>query len=805
MTRFRRTTGLNENALAGVETAVALADERGMLTGWSEGARRLLGYDGAEVLGRAACDLLASADSGEAWNLLAGRRNWRGSVTLQHREGHHVPGKLLANRRIRARGVDWILVWDAGHHPVAKAESLERWGFEHMPGLLGILDADLRAVHTNSELQRAVGLADDQMRGLRVPECFPHPDTEKIERAMLVVLECGERRCVDLFLSVPGEQREHAWSVALAPLRDATGRTRGVCFAARDTTRESDARERLLLLNDASNRIGTSLNVTRVAQQLVEVTVPRFADHASVDLFIGIEAGKEPPSDTAGQPVTLRRAAVRSILEDAPEAGVAPGETATYPAGSPAAECLAAGQPVILELRDEAVASWKAHDPDRLERLRAVGVHSVLLAPMRARGRTLGFAAFLRHRRQDPFEDEDRILAEEIAAHAAVCLDNARRYIREHTTAETLQRSLLPSSLPDHSAVEIATRYLPAGSPAGVGGDWFDVVPLSGARVALVIGDVVGHGLQASAAMARLRTAMRTLADMDLPPEELLTHLDDVVIPLTTEDGGVGTDAQIVGGMAATCLYAVYDPASRRCAFARAGHPPPVVKRSGGTADVLDLPVGPPLGLGGLPFEAAEVELPEGSILALYTDGLVQPRGHDPDEGLVALRRILNQSTESLEATCDAILADLLSEPPEDDVALLLVRTRALGAEQVAVWDVPRDPAFVAPMRKKASEQLSAWGLEDAAFVTELVVSELVTNAIRYGEPPIKFRLIHDHSSLICEVSDASSTSPHLRRARAFDEGGRGLLLVAQFAQRWGTRHARQGKTIWAEQDLPHE
>ncbi|MFD7999528.1 SpoIIE family protein phosphatase [Streptomyces mirabilis] len=789
--------------MAEVNIPAAVADESGVLTGWSEGARRLLGYDGEEVLGRAACDLLAAGDPDEVWRFLAGRQSWNGKVELRHRDGHRVAGALVANRRVQARGVEWLLVW-AVVHRVEDVDSLVGWGFEHMPGLLGIFDADLRVVAGNADMERALGLTNDQMRGLRGPECNPDPWGEEFERAMRQVLRSGERQYVDAFVRVPSEAREHAWSIVLAPLRDAAGRTRGVCFAARDTAREHEAQERLLLLNDAGARLGTSLNMTRVAQQLVDVTVPRFADHASVDLFVGVELGNEPPTLAKGGPVTLRRAALRSILEGAPEAGVAPGEVATYPAFSPGAECLATGSPVILAVTDAAIASWKAYDAARVERLRAAGVHSALLAPMRARGKTLGFAAFLRHRRPDPFEDEDLLLAQEITNHAAVCVDNARRYTREHATAETLQRSLLPRSLPDQSAIEIASRYLPAGSAAGVGGDWFDAVPLSGARVALVIGDVVGHGIQASVAMARLRIAMRTLADIDLPPEELLTHLDDVVIPLTTEGGGEGSDAQITGGIAATCLYAVYDPASRRCTFARAGHPPPVVKQPGGTADVLELPVGPPLGIGGLPFESAEVELPEGSLLALYTDGLVQARGGDPDEGLAALCRVLNGPVQSLEAACDAILADLLSEPPDDDIALLLVRTHALGADQVADWDVPCDAAVVAGMRRNASEKLNAWGLEDAAFVTELVVSELITNAIRYGEPPIQFRLIHDHPSLICEVSDASSTSPHLRRARVFDEGGRGLLLVAQFAQRWGTRHARRGKTIWASQDLTH-
>ncbi|OXY90305.1 hypothetical protein BEK98_35500 [Streptomyces diastatochromogenes] len=184
----------------------------------------------------------------------------------------------------------------------------------------------------------------------------------------------------------------------------------------------------------------------------------------------------------------------------------------------------------------------------------------------------------------------------------------------------------------------------------------------------------------------------------------------------------------------------------------------------------------------------------------LYTDGLVASRDLDIDDGITRLCRALDPAV-SLDAACDAVLAPMLPGRPADDVALLMARTRALDASQVATWDVEPDPAAVAEARKEAVRQMEAWGLTDAVFVTELVVSELVTNAIRYGEPPIQLRLIND-SSLICEVSDASNTAPHLRRARTYDEGGRGLLLVARLSERWGTRQTTRGKTIWAEQNL---
>jgi serine phosphatase RsbU (regulator of sigma subunit) len=442
---------------------------------------------------------------------------------------------------------------------------------------------------------------------------------------------------------------------------------------------------------------------------------------------------------------------------------------------------------------------WSDDDPRRAAVFLEFGFHSLISVPIIARGITLGVVVLFRWARPEPFEQDDVLLAEELTARAALCVDNARRYTRERVTALALQRSLLPQRLPEQVAMEFASRYLPAESHYGAGGDWFDVIPISGARVALVVGDVVGHGLRASATMGRLRTAVRTLADLDLPPDELLTRLDDLVTRLSAEadDGDDGS-----GDIGATCMYAVYDPISRTCSIARAGHPLPAIVTPDGKADFLDLPAGPPLGLGGLPFESAQFDLAEGSILVLYTDGLIESRWHDIDVGLERLRRSLSEPAESLEAVCDRLLRALLPERPADDVALLIARTRAFDHSRVATWHVPGDPAMVAQARRETMTRLGEWGLGEVAGVTELLVSELVTNAIRYTDGPVELRLIYNRV-LICEVSDTGSTAPHLRRAHAYDEGGRGLLLVAQLAERWGTRQTTQGKTIWAEQALP--
>ncbi|WP_159045633.1 ATP-binding SpoIIE family protein phosphatase, partial [Streptomyces puniciscabiei] len=329
---------------------------------------------------------------------------------------------------------------------------------------------------------------------------------------------------------------------------------------------------------------------------------------------------------------------------------------------------------------------------------------------------------------------------------------------------------------------------------------WFDVIPLSGARVALVVGDVVGHGIDAAATMGNLRTAVRTLAELDLPADELLSHLDDCVRRMTEEDDDAD-QARVVG---ATCLYAVYDPVTGRCTMARAGHPPPAIIDPQGQVTFPDLPTGAPLGLGlGLvPFEAIEVELPAGSRLAFYTDGLVESRDEDIDVGMHRLGAALAQPDESLEDLCSSVMEAVPTRASSDDVTLLLVGIRAISAAQTASWDLPAEPAVVGTARHVAARQLSEWGLEHLVSTMELVVSELVTNAVHHGVGPIQLRLIR-HQVLTCEVFDSGNCYPRQRHARIVDENGRGLFLVAQLAHRWGFRSASGGKVVWVEQDLP--
>jgi GAF domain-containing protein/anti-sigma regulatory factor (Ser/Thr protein kinase) len=545
------------------------------------------------------------------------------------------------------------------------------------------------------------------------------------------------------------------------------------------------ARRRLELLHDASVRIGTTLDVTRTAEELTEVAVPQFADYATVDLPESVLRGEEPAAVGVG----LRRVALGAINDGSNLFGV--GDSVGFLSSTPQARCLACGQPVLEPELNEA-GGWIANAPGRSGKIMMAGIHSLIAVPLIARGVILGVVCFYRSQRPGAFEEDDVSLAHELVGRAAICIDNARRFTREHNMALALQRSLLPQGMPEQNAVEVAYRYLPAR--AGVGGDWFDVIPLSGARVALIVGDVVGHGVHAAATMGRLRTAVHNFSALDLPPEDLLGRLDELLARLDTADPG------------ATCLYAVYDPVTRHCTLARAGHLLPVVVLPDGTAYFPDVPAGLPLGLGGPPFEAVDLTLPEGSRLVLYTDGLIEHRSRDIDLGLEQLRTTLAARPGAPpEETCEAVLDAMLPVHPAgsyDDVALLVARTRALDPGRTVHWDIPADPAAVSRSRSAVIALLADWGLDELAFTTELIVSELVTNAIRYGVGPIGLRLLRDRA-LICEVSDCSSTSPRLRRARTTDEGGRGLFLVAQLADRWGTRYTANGKAIWTEQQLP--
>jgi hypothetical protein len=328
-----------------------------------------------------------------------------------------------------------------------------------------------------------------------------------------------------------------------------------------------------------------------------------------------------------------------------------------------------------------------------------------------------------------------------------------------------------------------------------VGGDWYDIIPLSGGQVALVVGDVMGHGLPEAATMGRLRTAVHTLADLELPPDEIMGHLNHIVV-------GMGEESYV------TCLYALYDSTTQVCSIARAGHPPPAMVHPDGSVHFPQLSTDPPLGAAEPPFETVEVRVPEGSLLVLYTDGLVESANREIDQGMTRLAQLLRTAHEKgtdgdLERLCDTVTAGLL--PAEhrttDDAALLIARLHALADDSMASWQLPEGPKAAGQARRHVREQLSAWGLDNLTPTTELLASEMVGNVVRHAKGPVRLRLLRA-TELICEVFDGSLTMPRIRRAKETDEGGRGLQLVNALSQRWGARYTRTGKCIWAEQAL---
>ncbi|MGW1563570.1 SpoIIE family protein phosphatase [Streptomyces sp. NPDC002144] len=795
--------------------AAAVVTAQGVVLGWTRAAEALLGHPAADMVGTSAARLLAvprdpARVAGVVQRCRAGM-GWNGLVPLRHRDGRSVDADLRVSASFRVGASECFLL--------SARERRQQWmiGQSMLDGFLtrspvgmAVMDRELRYVWLNDTLERFGGVPREQRLGRRLSELLPGLQAATLEGLMRKVLHSGVPVTDYEYLgwSWADPHRQRAYSTSFFPLVDAGETVTGVCYMVQDVTERWTARRLLTLVNEAGTCVGTTLDVMRTAQELADFAVPRFADFVIVDLLEpvlsteGHGAWLTDAGPASAQPV-LRRAGMSSVREGCPEAVVRIGEKAGFLPPTHDLRLLIDGEPILLPVIDPSAKEWVTEEPERAQRIHEFGLHSLISVPMRARNTALGITTFLRSLNPVPFQPDDVLLAREVVARAALCVDNARRYTREHTAAVTLQRSLLPQALSGGTALEVASAYLPADPTDGVGGDWFDVIPLSGARVGLVIGDVVGHGITAAAAMGRLRTAVQTLADMELPPDELLAHLDDLVLRLSAEktDGGPA-QGSMTAFLGATCLYAVYDPVTGRCTMARAGHPPPVVVAPDGRVSFPEPPAGPPLGLGAMAFEATEIELAEHSLIGLYTDGLTEGSDGDIEHGMSRLAAALTRSDTDLPTLCTSAVQQLVPGPQPDDIALLLARTHTLGADHVASWDVPVDPAAVADLRARATRQVEDWGLRDLAMTTELVVSELVTNAIRYAEPPIRLRLIRD-TKLTCEVADSSSTAPRLRHARSTDEGGRGLFLVAQLTGRWGARYTPQGKIIWAEQEIP--
>ncbi|MCP2340910.1 ATP-binding SpoIIE family protein phosphatase [Actinomadura rupiterrae] len=557
---------------------------------------------------------------------------------------------------------------------------------------------------------------------------------------------------------------------------------------------------RRALLEDGLPRIGATLDLELLAHGLMDVLVPHFCNSGALLLLDSLVDAEEPPE--SGTPPLRRMAVCTDDGDSAWDAAFPTGEVLAYPAGTPHERCVLTGEPVLTLYsgEDATLLAEKWGRPPVADLLKGT---SMLLLPVRLDEDAPGAAGFFvctRNTAHRPFDAYDIEIGMEFAARAARFVDGARRYGRERATALTLQRSLLPTGLSAPSSVEVHHRYLPGSRLVEVGGDWYESIALPGGRVALVVGDVAGHGVRAAVTMGRLRTAIHTLAGLDLPPAEALERLDLLMSTLGEREPHF-----------ATCAYVVYDAVTGRCEVASAGHLPPLIAPPGGAATYLDVPPAPPLGVGDGPVASREFTVEDGTTLFLYTDGLVENRGRDIDDGLARLQRVFDRVDEptvpSLEDLCDGALGGVFDDRHRDDIAMLVARLRRIPASDHVSWELPAEPAAVRRARGLVRDRLDRWGLPELADSTVLLASELVTNAIRHAGGRVTLRLVRE-GGLMCEVQDSSDGRPRVHGAfdpgePALAETGRGLHVVGRLARRWGVRRTATGKAVWCEQALP--
>lgn len=801
-----------------ISIATFVLDHDGRVIVWSPTAVELTGHSAARMLGAPIADLFPPPVRDAAADLFrqaAGGVSRVGFLPLCSADGRafEVGFRALSQRFPDGRDLIQVVAADAAD---LRRLEVERAQFEtlfgQVPAGIAIYDTERRYVRVNPAFTQYDGVPLEEHPGLRAEDTVAGLDPE-IPVLQQHVLDTGEP-VVDLLIEHDprgsGSSRVEPsmlgrgpfWSVSYARLESSDGHVLGLTGVVVDVTerqraleRARLARRRSALLGAANNRIGTSLDYSHTSAQLAEVAVPMFADSAIVYLLDNITS----PATVVGPPDPQQAIHLHAVAERGREhrrrGDPVRRVGAEMPPIEPRSEmhdCLIGGRARFIRDRDD-------FGPARLD-------DRCLVAPLTARGILVGAVRFTRTKDRVPFLRDDLETAEELAARAAVSIDNARLYVQERSTALMLQRWLLPEEVPDVENVRLAYRYRPGSIGAEVGGDWFDVIALPGRRVAFVVGDVMGSGLRVAGIMGQFRTAARTLARLDLSPAVVLRELDDLARSLS--------ESHI-----ATCVYAVYDAVAGRCVAATAGHLPPILADPGGVADVLELAPGTPLGVGRSRFEEREFAVEPGAVLVLYTDGLVEDRDRDIDDGIDDLIGVVSKADPAgdparLEAACDAAFDVLLTPQRTDDATLLVAALDRFPEDRVASWVLTSQPTVAAHARELVRRQVGAWvtragtgaarniGLEEATDIIELLVSELVTNALRYGRGPIGLRLLLSETSLVCEVADELDAAPRLRAVNHGDEGGRGLHLVDQLSKRWGIRSTAHGKIVWFEVDV---
>ncbi|WP_161327336.1 SpoIIE family protein phosphatase [Streptomyces sp. SID5789] len=795
-----------------VPLAVVVVDRDGLVSHWSRGARRLFRLPKEEAIGRPAPDLLpvsgvlpgAGTEDQPAYGAYADYDGLGPGLesSLDGRLSYPAAGR--ARLTVPADGRVDVLWWAyplVGPGPerllvlAADADGLRRdYGHGAAPAATVERIAPAFALHTDfpgaEELAR------------RLPEILPSMSVGESARIVSQVLELGypvlefsqnDRVPVTPDWGVPrrAERRARRERAARAP---AAGEP--VPDDLRDEAEDLEyaaVRERLEFLNEVSGAIGTSLDLSRTIVEVSRAVVPRFTDVAGTYLREQVVAGEGFPDGVPDTTTMWHRVALEHTDEPGRWDDVVPvGEAMPFPAHTPFFQCMTSGEPVLVPRITEEMGHAIASQFEKRDIRPLITGRSMLLVPLKARQVVLGFMILLRHPERAVFNDMDRVTGAELAARAGLVLDNARMYTYQENVAETLQDSMLPHIPERMAGCDIATRYLPGTLLGRVGGDWFDSVKLPGARTALVVGDVMGHGLNSAAMMGQLRTAVQTMAGLDLPPVQLLRNLDDL--------------AQRLGDThLATCLYAVYDPIAGELHLANAGHIPPVLVRAeDGASELIELPTGAPIGVGGVPFESVRVPVAPGDRLVMCTDGLVEMRGEDIGVGLATLCESAAHPAASMDDACDTIIRALGTRGGrKDDVALLMARLNGIEPDAVAEWRLARDPSEVGRARAAVREQLHDWGLARQADAAGLMVGELVTNALRHSHArPVELRLVRA-DTLLCEVDDDDHELPALRNAGPDDETGRGLRVVSTLAREWGASRTTSGKTVWFELTLP--
>ncbi|WP_329473257.1 SpoIIE family protein phosphatase [Streptomyces sp. NBC_01723] len=792
-----------------VPLAVVVVDRDGLVSHWSRGARRLFRLPKEEAIGRPAPDLLpvsgvlsgADTEGDPAYADYDGLGPGLES-SLDGRLSYPAAGRarltVPADRRVDVLWWAYPLVGPGPERLLvlaADADGLRRdYGDGDAPGATVERIAPAFALHTDfpgaEELAR------------RLPEILPSMSVGEGARIVAQVLELG-------YPVLEFSQNDRVpvtpdWGVPRRAERRARRERAARALAAgepvpddlRDEAEDLEyaaVRERLEFLNEVSGAIGTSLDLSRTIVEVSRAVVPRFTDVAGTYLREQVVAGEGFPDGVPDTTTMWHRVALEHTDEPGRWDDVVPvGEAMPFPAHTPFFQCMTSGEPVLVPRITEEMGHAIASQFEKRDIRPLITGRSMLLVPLKARQVVLGFMILLRHPERAVFNDMDRVTGAELAARAGLVLDNARMYTYQENVAETLQDSMLPHIPERMAGCDIATRYLPGTLLGRVGGDWFDSVKLPGARTALVVGDVMGHGLNSAAMMGQLRTAVQTMAGLDLPPAQLLRHLDDL--------------AQRLGDThLATCLYAVYDPIAGELHLANAGHIPPVLVRAeDGASELIELPTGAPIGVGGVPFESVRVPVAPGDRLVMCTDGLVEMRGEDIGVGLATLCESAAHPAASMDEACDTIIRALGTRGGrKDDVALLMTRLNGIEPDAVAEWRLARDPSEVGRARAAVREQLHDWGLPKQADAAGLMVSELVTNAVRHShDRPVELRLVRA-DTLLCEVDDDDHELPALRTAGPDDETGRGLRVVSTLAREWGASRTRTGKTVWFELTLP--